>query len=122
MDELIKPGRFESTLADYPGFIQFPYPFTLAHFRVWWDQSIKPMKGKAKSDTNLFVDDWPGARELIVRFGDWRVEGITLGQIQEDNVPLEVVSWVSDCADEYISPMLSQRKRLLLSISTWLEK
>lgn len=116
------PGRFEANLPSYPGYIQFPYPFTLAHFRAWWEMSVKPQKGKAKADTNLFVDDWPGAKELIIKYGDWRIEGVSLADLQADNVPMEVVSWVTDCADEYISPQLSQKKRLLLSIATWLEK
>lgn len=126
MDETgAKPGeagRYESNLPEYPGFIQFPYPFTLAHFRAWWELSIRPMKGKAKTETNVFVDDWPGAKELITRFGDWRIDGVSLADLQADNVPMEVVSWVTDCADDYIAPQLSQKKRLLLSIATWLEK
>lgn len=117
-----QPGRYQSNLPGYPGYIQFPYPFTLAHFRAWWEMAIKPAKGKSKADTNLFIDDWPGARELITKYGDWRIENVSLADLQADNVPLEVVSWVADCADEYISPQLSQKKRLLLSIATWLEK
>lgn len=122
MGEQNSPGYYRSELERYPGHIQFPYPFTLAHFRVWWEMSIKPLKNRAKAETNLFVDDWPGARELLVKFGDWKVEGVTLGQLEAGDVPLEVVSWVCDCADEYIAPLLSQKKRLLLSISTWLER
>lgn len=115
-------GRYESSLVGYPGYIQFPYPFTLAHFRTWWELSVKPARSASKADTNIFVDDWPGARELIIKFGDWRIEGVSLADLQSDNVPMEVVGFVTDSADEYITPLLSQKKRLLLSINSWLEK
>jgi hypothetical protein len=116
------PGKYECRVDGYGGFIQFPYPFTLAHFEAWWSLAVKPQKGKTRTEINLFVDDWPAARELLRKYGDWRVEGVTLGQLESDDVPLEIVSWVVDCADEYISPLLSQKKRLLLSIATWLER
>ena len=52
---------------------------------------------------------------LLTEFGEWAVEGVPVGEAKADRVPLEVMSWVVDCADEYIWPQLSEKKARLLS-------
>jgi len=110
-----RPGYYESDVEGYPGHIQFPYPLILPQFKAWWKVAIEPLKTLSKLDFEHFDAEWQGAKVLLTEFGEWAVEGVPVGEAKEDRVPLEVMSWVVDCADDYIGPQLSEKKARLLS-------
>lgn len=110
-----RPGYFDSPIAAYPGYIQFPHPFTLDAFGKWWKRAVEPV---LDAKTMAFASaswEWEGAKHLLLDHGEWAVKSISRDDVVENRVPLEVVSWVEDCQDAYIWPMLSQKKRRRLS-------
>lgn len=116
--EAQKPGYYPSKLKDYPGYIQFPHPFTYRHFQAWWSKAVAPLKGLTKLDWEATNAEWQGAKELVLEFGEWAIQGVAIGDAREDSLPLEVISFVVDCADDYIAPLLAQKKMRWLSIVT----
>ena len=113
-----KPGYYPSELEAYPGHICFPYPLTLPQFKVWWKASVESVKELTRLDFNSFNAEWEGAKRLLIEFGEWEIKGVPIGEVKADNVPLEVVSWVCDCAEDYIWPQLSSKKQRTLSTVT----
>lgn len=116
------PGYYEPDiekypgLADYPGHIRFPFPLELPHFKAWWKAAIEAAKNLSKLDWDTFEGEWEASKVLLVEFGEWEIKGVPVGNVRENRVPLELVSWVTECADEYIWPQLSVKKARLLSI------
>lgn len=112
------PGRYDSPFEDHPGYIQFPYPMMFPHFRDWWKAAVEPLKNLTRLDFDHLDCEWQGAKKLITEYGEWAIQGVAVGDAKNDNVPLEVISWVEDCAEDYIWPQLSEKKRRLLSTVT----
>ncbi len=110
-----KPGYYESHLKDYPGYIQFPYPFLYHHFKAWWEKAITPLKGMSRVDFKHADCEWQGAKELLLEFGEWAIEGVPVGDAKTDNLPFEVMSFICDAANDYITPKMSLKKQLGLS-------
>lgn len=119
--EELKPGEFRSDIPGHGGTIRFPAPFLHTHFEAWWKIAVEGKKGLNKLDLAYFNTDWEAARELIVKYGDWRIEGVTTGDLSTGTVPEEVVAWVLACADDYIAPRIALKKLLLPSIAALLE-
>ncbi len=113
-----QPGRYESPIEAYPGFIQFPYPFTYRHFQTWWKSGVEPIKKLSRLDFEAFNFEWEAVKRLLLDSGDWQIEGIKVGEVETDDVPMEVISFVVQSADEYIYPLLPAKKQLLLSTIT----
>lgn len=116
------PGYYEPdvdkypNLEKYPGHIQFPYPLELTHFKAWWKTAIESAKELTKLDWETFEGEWEGAKTLLLEYGEWEIKDVPRGHVKENRVSLELVSWVTECADDYIWPQLSVKKARLLSI------
>lgn len=112
------PGRYISPLESCPGYIQFPYPFMLRHFKTWWEAGVAPLKNQSPLDYSTFEAEWQGAKGLLLEYGEVSLANVVIGDIREDSLPMEVVAWMCDVTDHYVSPHLSLRKQRLLSIAT----
>lgn len=112
------PGRYESNLAGYPGHIQFPNPLRLAHFKAWWETAITPLKTLTKLDFDHAMSEWKAAAKLILEFGEWEIKSVPRGEVAADQIPVEVVNFVLECADDYIYPLLPEKKRQLIRTAT----
>lgn len=112
--EASRPGYFESPFEKYPGHIQFPYPLILPQFEAWWKAAIEPLKSLTRLDWGYSSADWAGAKVLLLDYGEWAIQGVAPGEARE-RPPLEVVSWVCECAAAYLETQLSEKKMLLLS-------
>jgi hypothetical protein len=109
------PGHFDSELDDYPGYFELPHPFLDRHMRVWWKHAIEDVKGLGSLDFELYDGEWKGLVALVERHGKWAVEGVPVGDLASDGVPMVVKSWAMQEADNYIYPFLPLRIRLKLS-------
>lgn len=107
----LPPGRYESPYKRWPGYIQFPDPLELPHFEEYWNTAVKPLKNMTVLDWDRFNFEWIGGRHLLLEYGEWHIEGIPIGEVRNGRIPLELVSWVSDCASGYVFPKLSARQR-----------
>ena len=109
-----RPGYYASPLERYPGHIQFPDPLGLVEFTAWWKVAIHPLKNMDGFDLELFSFEWVGAKALLLEYGERGIKDVPKGKVKEDRVPLPVMSWVSDCADDYIFPQLPKKKQARL--------
>lgn len=108
------PGYFESNIPEYPGHFSLPNPFLDRHMRAWWDKAITPLKGMTDLDYERYDAEWEGVVELITQFGEWHVEGVPVGDLDSDGVPMVVKNWAMKEASDYIAPFLPLRIRLRL--------
>lgn len=110
-----KPGRYESIFENHPGFIQFPVPFMYPHFREWWQKVFEPLQNAGKLDFANIDLEWEGAKHLIIKYGKWGIESVSVGEFEKGNVPTELVSFVRMAADDFIWPYLSPKELRLLN-------
>lgn len=108
-------GRFESPLPEFPGFIQFPYPLTLPHFKLWWETAVERMDGLNLTDYALFECEWQAAMTLVLEHGRWGIDGVPPGDVKNGQVHLGVAAWVIECAQDYVTPFLPPKQRLVWS-------
>lgn len=110
-----RPGRFESSLDDYPGYFELPHPFLERHMRAWWQEAIDPLKNLTHLDFEYYNGEYKAAVRLIREFGVWVVDNVALGDLDTDGAPSEVKAWIMAEAAEYIYPFLphSIRRKLL---------
>ena len=107
-----KPGYFESEIDDYPGSFTLPHPFLERHMRAWWEKAITPLKGLNTLDYAFYDGEWQAAVELINQFGKWNVDGVAVGDLDTDGVPMVVKSWVMQEVSDYVYPFLPPKLRL----------
>lgn len=74
--------------------------------RAWWEVAVKPLKGMSEGDYEFYNAEWQGAVELIMYYGEWSVEGVPVGDLGTDSVPMAVIAWVTKEVDEYVYPFL----------------
>jgi hypothetical protein len=116
----LPPGRYEPEIEGYSGHIQFPHPMRLPHFKGWWEHAVEPILSKKRLDWDSLDFEWQGAKHLLLEYGKWSVEGehCKPGDARNDDVPLEIWSWVIECADDFIYPQLPPKKLVRLSSLT----
>ena len=114
-DEQVKPGHFESELADYPGHFELPHPFLERHMKLWWKEAIEPLKGLSRLDYEFYDGEWGAAVKLIREYGTWSVEAVPVGDLESDGIPSIVKAWVLKDSAEYIYPFLPPRMLLVMS-------
>ena len=110
-----KPGFFTSEIDAHPGTIQFPYPLMLEHFREWWKLAVEGAKGTSVLDYAFYQGEWDAAKKLLIEYGEWRIDGLSMNDVLGDRVPQEVVNWVVGCADLYVTDFLPPKARRRLS-------
>ncbi|MFQ5433846.1 MAG: hypothetical protein ACE5FD_03130 [Anaerolineae bacterium] len=98
-----QPGRF-SRNGNYPGFIQFPHPLMLNHLKTWWETAVTELKGKSPLDFDGVELELKAAVELVSKYGTWGIEGVTIGDAQDGNIPAEVATWLINTASVYMLP------------------
>lgn len=109
-------GRYEYPFDDHKGYINFPFPIQFPHFEKWWKTVIVAQRGKGEADWEYVNNPWLGCRDLILEFGEWGITGIPIGDVKENRVPLEVVTWVKQCGLDYVLDKLDPKEaRLILS-------
>lgn len=110
--------QFTSELEQYPGSFSLPDPFLDRHMRVWWEKAITPLKKLSTVDFEYYDGEWQAAVDLITQFGAWDVEGMPIGDLTSDSVPMSVKNWVMQEAANHIYPFLPLGvKRRLLGIT-----
>jgi len=105
----LSPTQFDVKEADYPGLdglsghIAFPEPFTLADFATWYNTLRQAYTGDS-SDDGALIRQFKAAMSIA----EWRVEGIAYELVEKisDDLPMELISWVTDCADACIAPRI----------------
>lgn len=112
-----QPGRYPSPLEKYPGYVQFPPVLMYAHFKLWWQKVLEPLKDVARLDFKGIDLEWEGARDLLLEYGEWQIQGVPVGEVKANHVPLEVVNFVRQAADHYLYPQLSPKELRLLYTS-----
>jgi hypothetical protein len=80
--------------------------------RVWWSKAIADTQGKTAAEFELYDAEWIAAVELITQFGAWNVDGVPVGDLLTDGVPMVVKTWVAEEVDEYVYPFLPARIKL----------
>ena len=114
-----EPGRYDYIAADdyehqHSGFIKLPYPFMLNHLNKWWSIGVDPLKELEPIQWKHWDIEWQGAKMLIVDFGTWAIEGISEGDVKDDNLPAVLEEWAIACVKDYVLPQLDPKKRLVL--------
>lgn len=106
-EETPVPGRYDSPLVAYPGYIRFRHPFTDGAYRAFWDayhqyHTTRPENDYVRTDR---MCNWRGARAVIV---EWDIEGVPPAAMTEmaETVPAEVVTWVVNVLGEYMRPFV----------------
>lgn len=109
-----RPGYYVSPFEKYPGFIQFPYPLMLAQMLHWWKKGIEGIKNLSALDAAFHQSKWEAARDLLVDYDGWHVEGIPVGDVKNDLVPMEVVTFAVMSGDAYLLSHLTPKVRRVL--------
>lgn len=109
-----KPGKYVCDMAEYPGYIQFPHPFMLSHLKKWWEISVDTLKNVEPVEWKHWSVEWEGAKLLIIDYGEWEIEGVSKGDVKEDNIPAVLEEWALACTKDYVLPLLDPKKRLVL--------
>ena len=104
--------QIQSELDEYPGSFGLPAPFLERHMRVWWAKAITPLKGVSTLDYAFYDGEWQAAIDLIQQFGEWNIDGVAVGDLSSDGVPMAVKSWVMQEVSEYVYPFLPPKLRL----------
>ncbi len=104
--EEARRGHFESVLEDYPGYFELPHPFLDRHMKVWWKLAIDPRDNWTPLDFEYYDGEYKAAVKLITEFGKWAVKGVPKGDLDSDNMPSDVKSWVMLVGSLYIFPKL----------------
>ena len=114
-EEKHPPGYYPCRITGHPGHIQYPSPMTYPHFKVWWELSIESVKELVVGDFKYWDAQWEAAKQLILKYGKWEIESISRGDVEDNNLPLEVISFVRMTSEIYIYPKLSPAQRRLVS-------
>ena len=101
-------GRYEW---EGGGYIQFPHPFMVVHMRRWWETAVTPVADKTRIDWSVTEAEWVAARTLLLEYGQWAIDGVSPGDARDDNLPADLLAWVIEKADEYITPFLPRAMR-----------
>lgn len=109
------PGRYTSPIEEYPGYVQFPAPMMLNHFRAYWEQVIEPLKKLTEVEWQTWQKPLDGALMLIAEYGDWQIEGIKIGDVRDGNAPLAIAEWLPVISRDYILPQLDPKQRRVVS-------
>lgn len=115
MSDNERPGRYESPIVKYPGYVQLPDPLMLAHFRAYWETAVKPLGDLRPIDWDYWQKPLDGVILLIVDYGDWGIDGVALGDVKAGNIPLEVAEWLLSIGRDYITPQLDPKKQRVVS-------
>ena len=115
MSDIDRPGRYESPLEKYPGFVQLPDPMMLHHFKAYWEIAVKPLGDLRPIDWDYWQFPLDGVIMLILQFGEWEIEGIPQGEVEAGNIPLEVAEWLLTIGRDYITPQLDPKKQRVVS-------
>ena len=113
MADVQQPGRYTWTGG---GYIQFPHPFMVRHMRVWWETAVSAVAEKTRVDWTVTEAEWSAARTLILDYGQWAIDGISVGDVRDDNLPAALLTFVVEKADEYITPFLPSAMRRIQRI------
>lgn len=114
-EKLDKPGRFVSEIPGYPGHFSLPHPFLDRHMRLWWQTAFEDVRDVSRIEYEAYNAEWNAAAALIRDFGEWSIENVPPGDLDTDNVPMVVKTWVMAKASEYVYPFLMpKQKRLAL--------
>jgi len=111
-------GRFECSLEGYGGFFELPYPFLDRHMRTWWKVAMEDDEREGAYAYSTHDREWLASVELIERFGKWAVDGVPVGDLKSDGVPMAVKVWVTKEVDGYVFPFLMPSMLRLLVAST----
>lgn len=106
---MISPTRFETKdwlddypgLADMPGHIAFTDPFTLADFGKWHD-ALRQAFDKSDDEGGSLLRQFRAALAVISEW-DIAVFGLEQATAVSDDLPMELISWVTDAADSCIA-------------------
>jgi hypothetical protein len=110
-----KPGRFESPLEAYPGYVQLPYPFMLDHLKAYWEVAIKPLADLRPIDWGYWQGPLDGVILLIADYGEWAIKGVAFGDVKEGKIPLEVSQLLLTIGRDYITPQLDPKLQQVVS-------
>ena len=113
-----RPGYYVSPLEQYPGYLQFPVPLEYPHYKDWWIKTIQPLKEINKFDFARIDLEWEGAKLLLLEWGTWGLSNISPGKVKANQVPIEVVNFVREAADDYLYDLISPKDLRLLFMST----
>lgn len=97
-------------LAAYPGHVSFPQPFTFGDYKQWFRLVAAPRQKMTQPPDpfDLLMLQYKAAHALTVA---WEIEGcareeVDPNQVSEDALPLALVSFLVDAADDCIGPQL----------------
>lgn len=100
------PGYFESEIDEYPGSFTLPHPFLDRHMRCWWDAAFLQRKGIDALDYDYAECEWKAVVALITKYGEWKVKGVPVGDLEGDGMVMEVKRWVMMEVDNYVYPFV----------------
>lgn len=83
--------------------------------KVWWQNAVTALKEVTRADYEFYDGEWNALVELVTQFGAWDIEGVPVGDLTTDGVPMAVKTWAMEKANEYITPFLTPRMKLLAS-------
>jgi hypothetical protein len=109
------PGRFHYSDDKYSGYVQFPAPVMLPHFKAYWEKAIKPQADRAPMEWEYWQAPVDGAILLIAEYGEWAIEGVPVGDAKAGDIPLGVSEWLTAVGRVYMYPQLDPKKLLVVS-------
>jgi hypothetical protein len=115
MSKADEPGRFDSPIEAYPGYVQLPAPMMLHHFKAYWEIAVMPLGDKRPIDWDYWQFPLDGVIMLITQFGEWAIEGVKVGDLEAGSIPLEVSEWLLTVGRDYITPQLDPKKQRVVS-------
>ena len=71
-------------------------------------------KDLEKTDLEFHLNKWRAFRTLLVDFDGWHIDHIPVGDVKEDNVPVDVMSFVVVLGEQYVLNQLSPKQVAVL--------
>ena len=95
-------GKFVSPFKEYEGYIQFPYPFTGAHYKTWLKVSREEMKDLGEIER---LPHFVELRSAIALLQDWKLEKCSRIEVAtcEEVLPLKIQVWLRAALLTYLN-------------------
>lgn len=110
----VNSGLIRSIFDDYPGYVQFPHPLMLHHISQWWDKCVKANEGVEPKDFKFHLNQWISYRDMLLDNDGWHIDKITPGEVKQDLLPAEVISFIVMLGEQYVLNQLTPKQRAVL--------
>ncbi len=107
-------GKFISPFKDYPGFVQFPYPFTGESYKIWLKETRDELPELEDIDK---LPHFAELRSAVVLIEEYELQGCPPIEIAtcEEVLPVVVQVWLRTAVITYLNEQFDLKNLLELS-------